>query len=362
MTEDEAFALLGVPLDADERTIKRAYHKLLRVHKPERDPEGFRRLRYAYELVTAIVQSRAMVEAFHAEPAPPSESPEDLSLATVHAALDRGAFAEALKQVQQDGWRAAILEGSPRVARTTHRVGLALVLHDRAEYEVLVVQCPEVFDRNDPTFPYLLSISPEWQEHLANDEPPEAVRAFMTQSLISLDPRHRAALGRDLSRWFERDPIVAQAYLSSLWNRYRNLGPFLLELVRKLDPELMPAPPPGPGVLEPGQVLRRLWWWLVAGAVVGPLSVYLLFAKHGWPRVLLIVAVACFAWSKEGRPLLLVRVHRRFLKACLAHDIVPQTCAAQFRRRPVLRAWIEGHGGLQLAFHVGRLARLTETA
>ncbi len=46
---DDPYELLGVPHDATEREIKRAYARLLRVHRPDRDPAGFRRLREAYE-------------------------------------------------------------------------------------------------------------------------------------------------------------------------------------------------------------------------------------------------------------------------------------------------------------------------
>lgn len=47
----DPFEVLGVAGDADDATIRRAYLRLLRMHPPERDPDGFRRLRAAYEAV-----------------------------------------------------------------------------------------------------------------------------------------------------------------------------------------------------------------------------------------------------------------------------------------------------------------------
>lgn len=47
----DPFAVLGVSPSADDAAIRRAYLGLLRLHRPERDPEGFQRVRAAYEAV-----------------------------------------------------------------------------------------------------------------------------------------------------------------------------------------------------------------------------------------------------------------------------------------------------------------------
>ena len=49
MREASPFAVLGIAPTRDRATIKRAYFGLLPRHPPHSDPEGFRRLRGAYE-------------------------------------------------------------------------------------------------------------------------------------------------------------------------------------------------------------------------------------------------------------------------------------------------------------------------
>ncbi len=47
----EARETLGVSLDAGSKEIRRAYRRLVAAHPPDRDPEGFQRVRAAYELL-----------------------------------------------------------------------------------------------------------------------------------------------------------------------------------------------------------------------------------------------------------------------------------------------------------------------
>ena len=66
---------LGIQPTGDRKTIKRAYTKLLRQYHPEEDPEGFQRLREAYEF--ALSQVDRHVEQ-HVEPAPQAAPEQDL--------------------------------------------------------------------------------------------------------------------------------------------------------------------------------------------------------------------------------------------------------------------------------------------
>lgn len=43
------YEILGIDTNADEKTIKKAYFRLIRTHSPEKDPEKFQQIRAAYE-------------------------------------------------------------------------------------------------------------------------------------------------------------------------------------------------------------------------------------------------------------------------------------------------------------------------
>ncbi len=49
MEESEALEVLGLTNADDAAQVKKAYRRLLRGIKPDQDPEGFKRLRTAYE-------------------------------------------------------------------------------------------------------------------------------------------------------------------------------------------------------------------------------------------------------------------------------------------------------------------------
>lgn len=50
---ENPYKTLGVERSASEAEIKQAYFALVRQHPPERDPEGFKRIRAAYEKLRA---------------------------------------------------------------------------------------------------------------------------------------------------------------------------------------------------------------------------------------------------------------------------------------------------------------------
>jgi len=67
--------LLGVGPDDDAATTKRAYRRAVRESPPDRDPERFRQIREAYELLRAPVQV-LMDRLAHPIPwSPPPEPP-----------------------------------------------------------------------------------------------------------------------------------------------------------------------------------------------------------------------------------------------------------------------------------------------
>lgn len=58
MDFDDALRELGVDADPGDDTVRRAYLRQLKTRKPETDPQGFARLREAYETVLAIREGR----------------------------------------------------------------------------------------------------------------------------------------------------------------------------------------------------------------------------------------------------------------------------------------------------------------
>lgn len=69
--------ILGIPRGpVEEKEIRRAYAAKVREHPPDVDPDGFRRVREAYEFLCSIARSLRRGEP--GEPGPPSSKEEDL--------------------------------------------------------------------------------------------------------------------------------------------------------------------------------------------------------------------------------------------------------------------------------------------
>ena len=66
---------LGLPPGASEQDVKRAYRRLLKQHRPERDPEGFQRLRLIFESAMEIATSDSDPSIERPSAAPKPRSP-----------------------------------------------------------------------------------------------------------------------------------------------------------------------------------------------------------------------------------------------------------------------------------------------
>jgi hypothetical protein len=101
---DDPHAILGVNVDADLRQVRKAYAALIRIYKPERFPEEFRRVRDAYE---AIKELLALREETGAEPRRPEEAPAEEGEAAGAEAAEAEAARLSLEQELRDAWEPA---------------------------------------------------------------------------------------------------------------------------------------------------------------------------------------------------------------------------------------------------------------
>ena len=46
---ENPYTVLGIPKNASLEVVKKAYFSLIRKHPPEKDPQGFKRIRLAYD-------------------------------------------------------------------------------------------------------------------------------------------------------------------------------------------------------------------------------------------------------------------------------------------------------------------------
>ncbi|NBF03656.1 J domain-containing protein [Pseudomonas sp. Fl5BN2] len=118
----DCWTLLELPADADARSIKRSYAKLLKSTRPEADAEGFQRLRAAYEkalqLARQRLDNRAEERRDHRSATPTSVT------ALVHAEHDNlHEWAQLLEIHPQEPTR-------PNIDAAAHRLLLGLTLHN----------------------------------------------------------------------------------------------------------------------------------------------------------------------------------------------------------------------------------------
>lgn len=73
----DPYAALGLSRQATATQIKKAYFTLVRDHTPERDPEGFKRIRAAYDALRSP-EARANTDRQLVQPPPPYQPPQHL--------------------------------------------------------------------------------------------------------------------------------------------------------------------------------------------------------------------------------------------------------------------------------------------
>lgn len=173
MNLEEARAELGVGLDASPDVARRAYLRLLKTRKPEVDPQGFARLREAYDVFKAAQEgteaprTQAAPEV-PAPSAPPAEASAPLS-AEARLETFRARFstlpADAPPEMPVQVAREAV-QALPEAAEARHWLIQALLAADRTEEAVQA--CREAFQQGHPEF--LLRFAQRFPQHLTDAE------------------------------------------------------------------------------------------------------------------------------------------------------------------------------------------------
>lgn len=80
---NDAFSMLGLPQDADERSVKRAYARLLKTTRPDEDPARFQRLHEAYQEALSLIREQVLevadASAYIAPASPDTPAPDTSS-------------------------------------------------------------------------------------------------------------------------------------------------------------------------------------------------------------------------------------------------------------------------------------------
>jgi len=87
VTVDDVWRELGIDAGSPRDVVRRAYAQRLKLTHPEDDPEGFTRLRAAYEVALAIVEGRVLDETLVAE-AEERQEPEPVEASPVREPAD----------------------------------------------------------------------------------------------------------------------------------------------------------------------------------------------------------------------------------------------------------------------------------
>ncbi|NBA97688.1 J domain-containing protein [Pseudomonas sp. R5(2019)] len=243
------WTLLGLPTDADPRTIKRRYASLLKGCRPDTDPQGFQSLRQAYEEALALSDRRTPLDPSlpaTSDPAPEQPSPAQL----LAARLLEDATAEDLDQrLSQAQARYCEAEFEAALLRTclapTHHA------HRLAEWGLIRFSWLTPWQRTDLPVPDLERLLSHLQAHseralenaLCHNQPQAFLQVYhQLDQALWLQSRSRR-------EWF--DASLAKVLLhSEFWSRE------LFDAISRLqgwnDPQSRP-PPHWNGLLERSQ-------------------------------------------------------------------------------------------------------------
>lgn len=166
---DDPFVLLGIERDADTRTIRQAYARLIRIYRPDRAPREFQRIHAAFEEAQPQAGGLRWLELGEprvARPAAPAD-PEDASAEapSAQAALGAAPPAEPPSRESAGGGTPPAETERIRAAEVARRLDEARALVERGERTAAASVVNALLDERTPLD--LLAATPEHAELIA---------------------------------------------------------------------------------------------------------------------------------------------------------------------------------------------------
>ena len=262
----DCWHILGIAPTRDEAAIKRAYAQLLKKHRPDRDPDGFIRLREAYETALAGGEQYNTFADYADEPAP---------------LLDARAIRRSWRQAKDDDTLLALLQSQSAALPT---------IDEQLDYRDLIASWIEARDRPQRYPKSLIWIIEKYRllRGLPDDDP---LRADYLRALIRTGARDQAlrVLSRrapELGAWLALSGWAQRRYgLRNLFalddHRLINIQLARLQTAHGLENRSIAAVFPAAARLQP----RLRGMHLALAALAG------IAYRLGWPQTALCLAL-----------------------------------------------------------------------
>jgi hypothetical protein len=157
---ENCWAVLGLEVDADERAIKRAYARLLKLNRPEDNASAFQQLRHAYEMALALVASGVAPAELYAAPELEPEVAPEASLAGETAAASEPL---ALQSILTQLWHLNVAEDGEGVAALLAEARDTLALDEIAELATTLRQICAFDTRVSQSFFATVDTAMRWE-------------------------------------------------------------------------------------------------------------------------------------------------------------------------------------------------------
>lgn len=365
---DDPWTLLDVPRGSPSPEIRRAYLRRIKVYKPDRHPEAFRRIREAFDAlyldereapggVSGWDEGEApppvdSIEHGWGRTAEPDAEPAEAPPAAAPRPSDRGRTSELVEALKaaitaddRDGAVHLLLqpENAPlandiRVADAVVRVACSVVLSQPDRFEELSAAYHDVLldrslEHGDGILLQMRGAAPQWPAwQRATEGVPELSRFVELAGTLTGDPLQ--ALGRELHERAEADP---PAFLERL-DRVGRDAPAVLELYLRAAEEWSErfGPPAPSGAESEATIVDGLQSLLLRNEVLS--------AAKLRRTILNALVIGAVLWVSPAHPILLGMAALALMT--LVHALAFDPTARIYREilRPAIAAWAwQGH-------------------